>query len=74
MFCLYLFLFAHLFLLSMTGHFAMELPTHLPECLFALEFLASLVKVLNLDSVILLVALVAKLTELLLNGLLLVSA
>ena len=58
----------------MTGHLAMELPTHLPESLFALEFFASLVKVLNLDSVVLLVAFVAKLSELLFHSFLFVPA
>jgi hypothetical protein len=47
---------ASLFLFPVAGHLAMELPAHLPEGFLALEFLASLIKVLNLYTIIFLVA------------------
>jgi hypothetical protein len=45
----------------------MKLPAHLPECFFALELLASLIEILELDTIIILIRGLPKLSELILN-------
>ena len=69
-----LFLLSLFLLLPMAGHFTMELPAHLPECLFTLEFVTFLVKVLYLHSVIFLLRFVSEGFQLLVNRLFLVSS
>jgi len=58
----------------MTWHFTMKLPAHLSESLFPLQLMAFLVKVFDLNAIILLVICVTKLSKLLFHSLFLVSS
>jgi hypothetical protein len=62
-----LFFLTHLLLLTMAWHFTMELPAHLSECFLSLKFLASLIEVFELYSIIILILSCSEFLELILN-------